>query len=97
MPDPFFTHRAIQYSVRRLRLARGWTLYQLSHKSGIRPSTLSMLENGHNGDPRISTVQRLARALEVTVCELLRWDERDGARPRDDAVLSQARADRTDE
>src|SRR6201989_2370672 len=51
-------------AIRRLRLARGWSLVQLSEASGVPISTLSRVElaqNALNYDKLI----RLCRALEV--------------------------------
>jgi transcriptional regulator with XRE-family HTH domain len=101
MAEPFLTHLAVQHNVHRLRHEQGLTLLKLGHASGIRPSAIAAIENGHSPDPRMRTLIGLARALDVTVDELVTWDERDGPRPpakhKGSAGLSQARADQTDE
>jgi transcriptional regulator with XRE-family HTH domain len=51
-------------AIRKLRTARGWTLAQLSEKSGIPLSTLSRVELGQNA-LNYEKLVRLARALEI--------------------------------
>jgi hypothetical protein len=41
-------------AIRKLRLAGGWTLAQLSEKSGVPFSTLSKVELGQTGSMRLS-------------------------------------------
>jgi transcriptional regulator with XRE-family HTH domain len=51
-------------AIRKLRLARGWTLAQLAEASGIPLSTLSRVELGQNA-LNYEKLVRLARALEI--------------------------------
>jgi transcriptional regulator with XRE-family HTH domain len=51
-------------AIRKLRLAKGWTLAELADQSGIPVSTLSRVELGQNGLNSDKLV-RLCRALEV--------------------------------
>ena len=51
-------------AIRKLRLARGWTLAQLSDESGVPISTLSRVELGQNA-LNYEKLIRLCRALEV--------------------------------
>jgi transcriptional regulator with XRE-family HTH domain len=95
MAERFLTHWAVQYSVRRLRQELGLTLRQLAQIAQVKAPTVSQIELGQNTNPRVHTVLKLARALNVTVDELLTWDERDGVRPeekrrKDSAEVSQA-------
>lgn len=53
-------------AIRKLRLARGWTLAELSAASGLPVSTLSRMELGQNGLSNDKLV-RLCRALDVDV------------------------------
>src|SRR4051794_41901075 len=62
--------------VRQLRKARGWTLGDLAGRVERTPSTLSMLENGRR-EPKLSLLQSLAEAFEVTVADLLGTQELD--------------------
>lgn len=51
-------------AIRKLRLARGWSLAQLSEQSGVPISTLSRVELGQNA-LNYDKLMRLCRALEV--------------------------------
>jgi transcriptional regulator with XRE-family HTH domain len=61
---------AARQRLRSLRLARGWSLDELSRRAHISPSTISRIETGHR---RIALDQlvSLARALDTTVDALL--------------------------
>jgi transcriptional regulator with XRE-family HTH domain len=52
----------IREQLRRLRQARGWSIYDLSRAAEVSPSFISMIENGHKA-PDPGTIERLARAL----------------------------------
>jgi len=52
--------------VRRRREARGWTLADLSERTGVPQPNLSRLERGL-ADVRLSTILRVARALDSEV------------------------------
>jgi transcriptional regulator with XRE-family HTH domain len=51
-------------AIRKLRLARGWTLAELSRETGVPLSTLSRLELGQNA-LKYEILMRVCRALEV--------------------------------
>src|SRR3954464_13500239 len=51
-------------AIRKLRLARGWSLAQLSDQSGVPVSTLSRVELGQNA-LNYDKLMRLCRALDV--------------------------------
>ena len=53
-------------AIRKLRLAKGWTLVELGAASGLPVSTLSRLELGHNALNNDKLI-RLCRALDVDV------------------------------
>ncbi len=57
-------------TLRRYRKERGWTQEQLAERSGIPRPNISKYETGER-DPRAETASKLARALGVTVDELL--------------------------
>lgn len=61
---------AIGRRVRHLRRARGLTLEQLAARVGRAPSQLSLIENGRR-EPRLTLLQALAAALDVTLPDLL--------------------------
>lgn len=54
--------------IREIRGLKGWTMKQIAEISGLNINTLSLIENGKNS-PSISTLQRLATAMEVPIKE----------------------------
>ncbi len=56
--------------IKHLRTARGLTQAALAKKVGVSREYVARLETGHH-DPPLSTLTKLARALGVTVVELL--------------------------
>lgn len=63
----------VRQRLRSLRVARGWTLDDLARRSNIGASTISRIETGHRR-LAIDNLADLARALEMTVDELLAED-----------------------
>jgi transcriptional regulator with XRE-family HTH domain len=70
-------------AIRKLRLARGWTLAELSAESGLPLSTLSRVELGQNA-LNYDKLMRLCQALEVDVGNLM-------ARQADSATIASGR------
>jgi transcriptional regulator with XRE-family HTH domain len=64
-PDPVFAAL-----LKRTREERGITQEDLAYHSGITVSALSRIERGLN-NPRLSTVIRIAQALEISLVELV--------------------------
>jgi len=56
--------------VRKIREGKGVSLRTLSKMSGVGLATLSRIE-AEDWDPRLSTLKKLAKALDVTVAELI--------------------------
>ena len=56
--------------LRRIREARGYSLRALADRVGMSHVALFRLEAGQT-DPRLSTLRRLAKALKVTVADLI--------------------------
>lgn len=56
--------------LRRLREKSGLSQQQVSARSGVAQESLSRLENGRR-DPRLETLRKLARGMDVTLPELL--------------------------
>jgi len=55
----------------QLREMRQLGRSQLAYKSGLKRSTITMLELGERTDPRSSTLAKLAAALEVSTDDIL--------------------------
>ncbi len=56
--------------LRNLRKDRGFTLKSLAEAADVHYVSLARLEMG-KFDPRLSTLRKLAKALKVTVCDLI--------------------------
>ena len=67
-------------ALRKLRLARGWSLAQLSEESGVPISTLSRVELGQNA-LNYDKLVRLCRALEVDLEGLMTREAEGAAAP----------------
>ncbi len=57
--------------IQELRKAKGLTQEALAAKSGLHRVYLAQLESGRNQNPQLDTLQRLAKALGVSLGELL--------------------------
>jgi transcriptional regulator with XRE-family HTH domain len=57
--------------IRVRRQARGLTHEQLAWRAGVSLATVSRLERGVGHQPNLSTLQRIAGALETSVTDLL--------------------------
>jgi len=72
--DRFYVARDVLVSfaenLRRRRKELGISQEQLGARAGIQMADISRYEAGHR-DPRISTVARLATALDVPIADLL--------------------------
>ena len=58
------------HRIRHFRSERGLTLDQLGERVGLAGSQLSLIENGRR-EPKLSTLQRVAAALDVELTDLL--------------------------
>ena len=56
--------------LRQVRQQRGLSLRELKRLSGVAVSALAKFE-ARKGDPQLSTLRKLAKALHVTVAELI--------------------------
>ena len=56
--------------LRRIRQERGLSLRELGVEAGVHAVSLVRLEAG-KFDPRLSTLRKLAHALDVSVCDLI--------------------------
>ena len=55
-----------------LRTARGMTQVDLAKRAKVTQGFIAQLEGGHRAEPRLATLRRLAKALKVTVAELVK-------------------------
>ena len=58
-------------AIQRHRLQKGWDQGDLARRAGVSRTTLYSLERGGTRSPRATTLARLAKALDVTVEDLL--------------------------
>jgi transcriptional regulator with XRE-family HTH domain len=63
--------RRLGLSIRRLREAKGWDQKELARRAAISQPYLSQLETGSRPDPAISVVRKVAKALGVSLDELV--------------------------
>lgn len=72
-------------AIRKSRQASGLNLHELARLTGISASALSLIETGKR-DPRLGTLDRIARALNVPLAEFFGAPSPDtsGASPEQD-------------
>lgn len=58
-------------TLKRLRERKGLTQTELASRVGVTAAYISMLESGAKGNPTLGIVRRLAKALGVSVAELI--------------------------
>lgn len=61
-------------AVRYTRLRRGWTRETLAHKTGLSWAAITQIETGRRTEVRLSSLDALARALDVSLDYLVRGD-----------------------
>jgi transcriptional regulator with XRE-family HTH domain len=64
------TQKRLAMKIKRLRAAREMTQAVLAKKAGLTQVHIARLESGKH-DPTLGTLQKLAKALKVTVGELV--------------------------
>ena len=57
--------------LRRTRMRRVFDQQELGHRAGVSNVTISRIENGSEGTSRLSTIRKLADALDVSAAWLL--------------------------
>jgi XRE family transcriptional regulator, regulator of sulfur utilization len=62
--------------ISRLRLARGWSLAELSSRSGMNATYLGVMERGGNM-PTLATLFKLAAVFDTDAAELVREIEQE--------------------
>ena len=68
-------------NVARMRKVKGWSQSELARRSGVSQAFISSLEGGRRGKATTDVAEALAKALGVTVDDLLREAE-EGEEPR---------------
>jgi transcriptional regulator with XRE-family HTH domain len=63
-------NRTVGEKIRALREARGWLQRELAHNACVPVRTIGRIERGEV-DVRLSTLGKIARALDVSVKEFL--------------------------
>jgi len=58
-------------NLKALRTARGLTQVELAKKMKRQQAYIAQLESGTENNPTLDTLRRLAKALKVTVAELV--------------------------
>jgi transcriptional regulator with XRE-family HTH domain len=67
---------ALARTIRRLREQAATTQEDLAHEAGITTGTLSKIERA-DSNPSWTTIERIARALKISLVELAQAVERD--------------------
>ena len=57
--------------LKALRTARGLTQVELAKKMKMKQAYIAQLESGAEDNPTLTTLRRLAKALKVSVAELV--------------------------
>jgi transcriptional regulator with XRE-family HTH domain len=65
------TQRRLGAVVRRWRKRRNLTQGELARRAGLGQAHLSLIESGARANPTAAVLKKLARALDVSVTELL--------------------------
>lgn len=68
--NPARAKRLIACNLRRLRLARSWSQYDLAEKAKVRQALVSALEVA-TANPTVETLDRIAAALGVEIADLV--------------------------
>jgi len=58
-------------NLKKLRLKKGWTQQELSHRAGLSHNSISKIEQGVSLKPEIQTMIKIADALDVSLDELV--------------------------
>jgi XRE family transcriptional regulator of biofilm formation len=63
--------RRLKTVLKEMREARGWSQRDLAAKAKVTGAYIAQLETGVRTNPTIDTLRKLAKALKVTVGELV--------------------------
>lgn len=56
--------------IAELRTARGWSAYKLARMADVHFSPLYLMEKHGDAEPKLTTVRKLAHALDVTLDDI---------------------------
>ena len=59
-------------NLKRIRTEQRYTKQELARKSEMSARTIESIENGENDNPRIKTIEALAKVLKVSVNTLIK-------------------------
>ena len=62
---------SLAMKLKQIREARGLTQVALAKKVGMKQPYLARLESGAETNPKLDALRRLAKALKVTIAELV--------------------------
>jgi len=62
----------ISENIKRIRKKKGFSQDKLSKLADVTLTTLTKIEIGINTNPTINTIQKIAKALGVTIDELIK-------------------------
>ena len=60
-------------NVKKLREAKGLSQEKLARLADVANNTLIKMETGENKNPTLETLKKVAKALEVSVDDLIKW------------------------
>jgi len=66
------TNRNLSKNVKKLRKAKGLSQEKLARLADVANNTLIKMETGENKNPTLETLKRVAKALEVSVDDLIK-------------------------
>lgn len=71
------TEATIGERIKAEREKVGWSQSKLANEAGVQSSTISQIESGRRKKPSVDVLQRIAKALSITVSHLLGQTEED--------------------
>ena len=80
-PNMSDIRRALGMAIKVARIRRGWSQQRLAEAAGMHRTNLSEIEGGRR-DVALSTQERIAKALEMTLGDLMVAAEREQERDR---------------
>ena len=63
----------ITKNLRKLRESKGFTQEKLARLADVANNTIIKIEAGKNQNPTLDTLKKIAKALEVSVHDLIKW------------------------